>query len=414
MTRPRALSLSAVMTALALTLTACGNVDDDDAPDVDEEALNLGILYPQTGSLARLGSAQLTAAEYAVAEINAAGGVLGTDIPAPMPGDEADDEGRANEAASTLIANGSDAVIGAASSTMTQAVYETITGSGIPQCSGSATAPDLSEIDDGGNFYRTAPSDLLAGPVLAQEILDDGHQNVAIIARADDYGSGYLQAVQNELRSDGAQVPVAETYDPDTTNFGSIVRSIDERDIDAISLISFEEGNQILAALLESGVDGDQLYVTDGLNDPDLASTVSENTDLINGVTGVAASADNPEFSQGISEFDSDLDVFQFAPHVFDCVNLVALAAESAGSTDPADYAPHIGEVSRPEGTECTSFEECRDLLDDGQDIDYQGASGNIDLDDNGDPTSATFEVFEYGPGGYDISEYVDYSGEEN
>src|SRR5699024_1581196 len=178
------------------------------------------------------------------------------------------------------IANGSDAVIGAASSTMTQAVYETITGSGIPQCSGSATAPDLSEIDDGGNFYRTAPSDLLAGPVLAQEILDDGHQNVAIIARADDYGSGYLQAVQNELRSDGAQVPVAETYDPDTTNFGSIVRSIDERDIDAISLISFEEGNQILAALLESGVDGDQLYVTDGLNDPDLASTVSDNTDL--------------------------------------------------------------------------------------------------------------------------------------
>src|SRR5699024_2379424 len=65
MTIPRALSLPAVMTALALTHPACGNVDDDDAPDVDEEALNLGILYPQTGSLARLGSAQLTAAEYA-------------------------------------------------------------------------------------------------------------------------------------------------------------------------------------------------------------------------------------------------------------------------------------------------------------------------------------------------------------
>ena len=414
MTSPRALPLSAVLTALALTLTACGNGDGSDAPDVDEEALNLGILYPQTGSLAYLGPPQLSATEYAIEEINAAGGVLGTDMPAPIQGDEADDEGRANDAANTLIADGSDAVIGAASSGMTQAVHDTVTGAGIPQCSGSATAPDLTDIDDGGNFYRTAPSDLLAAPVLAQEILDDGHQNVAIIARADDYGSGYLQAVQNELRSNGVQVPVSESYDPDTTNFGSVVESVDERDIDAVSLISFEEGSQILAALLEAGIDGDQLYVTDGLNDPNLGSTVSDNTDLVNGVTGVAPSADNPEFSQGISDFDSDLEVFQFAPQVFDCVNLVALAAESASSTDPAEYATHVDEVSRPEGTECGSFEECRDLLDDGQDIDYQGASGNIDLDDNGDPTSATFEVFEFGSGGYDIREYVEYSDEEN
>ncbi|WP_017607974.1 ABC transporter substrate-binding protein [Nocardiopsis xinjiangensis] len=412
MTRPRALPLSAVLTALALTLTACG--DGNDTPDADENALNLGILYPQTGSLAYLGPSQLSATEYAIEEINAAGGVLGTDMPAPVQGDEADDEGRANDAANTLIADGSDAIIGAASSGMTQAVHDTVASAGIPQCSGSATAPDLTDIDDGGNFYRTAPSDLLAGPVLAQEILDDGHQNVALIARADDYGSGYLQAVQNELRSNGAQVPVAETYDPDTTNFGSVVESVNGDDVDAVSLISFEEGTQILAALIEAGFDGDQLYVTDGLNDPDLGSTVSGNTDLVNGVTGVAPSADNPEFSQGISDFDSDLEVFQFAPQVFDCVNLVALAAESAGSTDPAEYAPHVDEVSRPEGTECGSFEECRDLLDDGQDIDYQGASGNIDLDDNGDPTAATFEVFHWDDDGHGVREYVDYSGEEN
>uniref|UniRef100_UPI00035EAF0D ABC transporter substrate-binding protein n=1 Tax=Nocardiopsis kunsanensis TaxID=141693 RepID=UPI00035EAF0D len=364
MTSPRALPLSAVLTALVLTLTACGNGDGSDASGADEEALNLGILYPQTGSLAHLGAPQLSATEYAVEEINAAGGVLGTDMPVPMQGDEAGDEGRANDAASTLVSDGADAVIGAASSGMTQAVYETVTGAGIPQCSGSATSPGLTDIDDGGNFYRTAPSDLLAGPVLAQEIIDNGHQDVAVIARADDYGSGYLQTVQNELRSNDVRVSVSESYDPDATNFGSVVDSINESNVDAVSLISFEEGSQILAALLESGISGDQVYVTDGLNDPDLGSTVSDNAALVNGVTGVAASADNPEFSQGISDFDEDLDAFQFAPHVYDCVTLVALAAESAGSTDAADYASHVGEVSRPEGTECTDFEQCRDLLD--------------------------------------------------
>ncbi|WP_017615893.1 ABC transporter substrate-binding protein [Nocardiopsis salina] len=414
MTTARALTLPAVLTALTLALTACGNGDGTDTPAADENALNLGILYPQTGNLAYLGPPQLSATEYAISEINDAGGVLGTDVPDPMTADEAGEEGRANDSAGTLVADGADAVIGAASSGMTQAVHQTITGAGIAQCSGSSTAPDLSDIEDGGHFHRTAPSDLMAGPVLAQEILDDNHQSVAVIARADDYGSGYLQAAQNELRSNGAQVPIAETYDPDTTNFGAVIDAVNENDVDAVALISFEEGAQILASLLESGVDGDQVYVTDGLNDPDLGATVSENADLVNGVTGVAPSADNDEFNEGIGDFDGNLEIFQFAPQVYDCVNLIALAAESADSTDPTDYTSHIVEVSRPDGTECSSFEECRDLLDDGEDINYQGASGNIDLDDNGDPTAATFEVFEFGTGGYDIREYVDHTDDRN
>jgi len=78
----------------------------------------------------------------------------------------------------------------------------------------------------------------------------------------------------------------------------------------------------------------------------------------------------------------------------------------------PAQYVDHVGEVTRPDGTECTTFEQCRDLLDDGQPIDYQGMSGKIDLDDNGDPTSATFEVFHFGENGYEILEYVEFTND--
>lgn len=79
-------------------------------------------------------------------------------------------------------------------------------------------------------------------------------------------------------------------------------------------------------------------------------------------------------------------------------------------SVEPTEYVSHLADVTRPEGTECTTFAECRDLLDDGEDIDYQGASGDIDFDDNGDPTSATFEVFHFGDDGYEILEYIDYT----
>ena len=414
MASKKALGLTAATAALVMGLSACGNGDTGDGGDAAGEEFNFGVLYPQTGNLAFLGPPQLAAAEYAIEDINSAGGILGTDVPAVNEADEAGDAGQANEAANGLVADEVNAVVGAAASGMTQAVYDTVTGAETVQCSGSATSPELSEIDDGGYFYRTAPSDLMAGPVMAEQMVADGHVSMSLIARADDYGAGYLDAVEAELEALGADVVSTDTFDPDATTFDSVVNGANEAEADAVALISFEEGAQVIAELIEAGFEGDQLYVTDGLNDPDLGATVSEDDpEVITGMTGVAPGADNPEFNEGLRESAPELDVFQFAPQVYDCVTAVALAAESAGSVEPTDYVEHLAEISRPDGTECTSFEECRDLLDEGDDIDYQGASGNIDFDDNGDPTAATFEVFHWDEDGHGTLDYVDYSEEE-
>ncbi|WP_040702379.1 ABC transporter substrate-binding protein [Nocardiopsis ganjiahuensis] len=418
MASKKLLGLTAATAALVLGLTACGNGDGDNGGDGGSgeagEEFNFGILYPQTGALAFLGPPQITAAEYAISEINAAGGILGTEVPDITQGDEAGDAAQANEAANDLVSAGVNAVIGAAASGMTQATYDTITAAETVQCSGSNTAPDLTDIDDGGYYFRTAPSDLMSGPVMARKMTDDGHFDIAIVARADDYGDGYLKAVEAELDAIGANVVATESYDPDATNFDSVINGITSEDPDAIALISFEEGAQVIAEFIEAGVEGDQLYITDGLNNPDLGETVNEDDpEVVNGMTGVAPGADNPDFNEGLREFDPELDVFQFAPQVFDCVTAIALAAESAGSVNAADYVEHLPEISRPEGTECTSFEECRDLLSDGEEINFQGTSGNIDFDDNGDPTSATFEIFHFGDDGYETLGYEEYSAEE-
>ncbi|GAA1071456.1 ABC transporter substrate-binding protein [Nocardiopsis metallicus] len=402
------LTLSAAALSLTLALTACG--EGLDLGNDDDTAFTYGLLYPQTGALAFLAPPQIAAVDYAIDEINKAGGILGTEVPPPVQADEAGDAAQANQAANNLVSDNVNAVIGAAASAMTQASYDTITGAQIVQCSGSNTSPDLSDIDDGGYYFRTAPSDLLAGPVLAQKILDDNHADVALIARADDYGNGYLNAVEAELNALGANVVLTETYDPDATNFGAVITAAVTAEADAVALISFQEGTQLMAALIESGIES-QFYLTDGLNDPDLGQTIGvASPDAITGTTGIAPSADNPEFNEGLREFDPSLEVFQFAPHIFDCVTTIALAAESAGSADPTVYVEHIAEVSRPDGTECTTFAACRDLIDDGQAIDYQGTSGNIDFDDNGDPTAATFEVFHFGPDGYEILDYIEYA----
>jgi branched-chain amino acid transport system substrate-binding protein len=58
-------------------------------------------------------------------------------------------------------------------------------------------------------------------------------------------------------------------------------------------------------------------------------------------------------------------------------------------------FVEHMQTVTN-DGTECTSWEDCASLIAEGEDIDYQGASGTVDLDDNGEPTAGAYDVYTY------------------
>src|SRR5699024_8039288 len=122
-----------------------------------------------------------------------------------------------------------------------------ITGAGVMQCSPANTAPTFTDYDDNGFYIRTAPSDALQGPVLAETIVSDGHTSVALIARADDYGRGLANATAQALENAGASVEMNETYDPNATDFSSVVQQAVSSGADAVVVVSFAEGAQILA-----------------------------------------------------------------------------------------------------------------------------------------------------------------------
>ncbi|MFC3998560.1 ABC transporter substrate-binding protein [Nocardiopsis sediminis] len=389
----KALSLTATAAAIALGLTACGG---DTGGGGEGEPLQYGYILPETGDLSHLGPPQISAAQYALSEINAAGGVLDTELPDFLAGDEANDAAQANDAANRLVDQDADIIIGAAASGMTQAVMDTVTGAEVVQCSGSNTAPGLAEEDESGYYWRTAPSDNMQGPVLAEKIASDGHQSVAITYRADDYGEGLANAAADALEENGIEVVYQEGYDPNSSNFDSVVGEISGADADAVVLVSFEEGVQIITGLIEGGVEAAQMYGTDGLNDETLAEKVdAEDPGAIEGFQGTAPDTGAEGFVDDLTAFDEDLEVLQFAGQVFDCTIITALAAEQAGSTEPSEFVNEIEAVSK-EGTECSTFAECRDLIAEGEDIDYQGVSGPIDFNSEGDVTSATFQIYGY------------------
>lgn len=392
----------APLAAVALLAAACsgdnGAADGNGDADVDAEPLQFGYVLPETGPLAFLGPPQIEATNYAIQEINEAGGVLGNDVPAPIAGDEGGDQAIASQSTDRVLADGVHAVIGAAASGMSLAIIDRITSDEVAQCSGSNTAPAFSDYEHGGFYVRTAPSDALQGPVLAETIINDGHQDVVIVHLEDDYGLGLAQATQEHLEAGGANVISNEGFDGNATEFSGVVQSVVSADPDAVVIVAFEQGAQITQGIIEAGMTPQDIgfYGADGMRSNELASLVDANDPaVLDGMKGTApASSDNEAFMEGLADF-ADLDETQFAPQVFDCVTLIALAAEAAGSTDPVDFQPYLIEVTR-DGTECTSFAECRDLLNDGEEIDYNGVSGPLDFTEAGEPEVASIEVYGY------------------
>jgi branched-chain amino acid transport system substrate-binding protein len=82
----------------------------------------------------------------------------------------------------------------------------------------------------------------------------------------------------------------------------------------------------------------------------------------------------------------------------YDAVILLALAALAADSTNSGAIAGKLQEVSggSGNGTKCTTFAECADIINGGGVADYDGVSGPITFNDVGDPTEATIGIYVY------------------
>jgi ABC-type branched-subunit amino acid transport system substrate-binding protein len=403
----RARRLGAALAASAIVLTACGGGGDDDSAgdtNTSEESessapegdgtLTLGSLLPQTGDLAFLGPPEFAGVDLAVEDMNAAGGVLGQDV-VNVKADSGDGTPDiAGSEVDKLFNQDADAVIGAAASGVSVSVIDKITGAGVVHFSPANTAAGFDTYDDNGLYFRTAPSDALQGAVLGNLAVEDGFSNVAVMARQDFYGEGLAEQVQTTLQEKGANVAEFVLYSADAQNYTAEVNKIAAAKPDALVLVAFEETTKIIPQLIAKGIGPQdiQIYFVDG----NLADYSDEKFDLT-GVKGTLPVSGNPDpaFNDKLLEIDPKLKDFSYGPQSYDAAMIIGLAAIAAGSDNGEAIGAEIVNVTR-EGTQCSTFEECAQLLEDGEDIDYEGASGPTDMNDTGSPASGTIGINEY------------------
>ena len=424
--RRRSLRLIAIFLGLSLLAAACGDDDDteasddtteeedsgaaeeiaapefgDAAPECTGEAdgvLKIGGLLPQTGNLAFLGPPEEAGAQLAVNEVNAAGGVLGQPV-AYSPGDSGDTSTDvANQTVDRHLNEGADVILGAASSGVSFTVIDKIVDACKIQFSPANTSPDFTDYDDDDLYFRTAPSDVLQGRVLAELMVEDGNSTAAILALQDPYGEGLLNYTKVPFEEAGGEVVAERVYDPQAADFSPEIDEVVSAEADAVVVIGFDESSRILTGLFEQGITPDQVYLVDGNIGNALGEDFTAEGALV-GAQGTQPAAEvTEEFENQLLSVDPNLIDYNYGPETYDAVIITALATELAETDDPAQVATFINGVTR-EGEKCSTFTDCKALIDAGTtDIDYDGPSGPQSFSQAGEPTEASFSISTYAP----------------
>lgn len=364
------------------------------APAMAQDGVPVGSVAAITGPIPDLIAPIVAARNVAAANINAQGGLLdGRDMVLVSADGQCDPKTAVDAANKVVNVDQVVAVIGGSCSGAANALAQAVTiPAGIPTISDSATAPSISELDDKGLVFRTAASDSYQGKALAKLVHDHGVTKVAVTYANDDYNAGLARVFEKAFKELGGTITASQTHEPKKASYRAEVVTLSQGSPEALVVFAYYGGSGItvIRNALETGAFA-RFFAAEGMLDQTLIDQIG--ADNLRGriwVTKAATDPENPGYElfakayAGATEYDPQA---VFAAHGYDATFLMALAIQKAGSTDGKAIAKAMTELNDPDGEVVgpTEWEKARALIAEGKPINYQGASGSVDFDKNGD-----------------------------
>jgi branched-chain amino acid transport system substrate-binding protein len=366
--------------------------------------LVLASLVGETGVYSSLLDSLRVPVQLAVDEINAAGGVLGRPVRV-VTGDDGADATVVRRSFDRLVGQDkADAIIGPASSGTVLAIATKLRSEKVVACTGSATVEELSRVRSGGFLFRTAPPDRLQGRALADVLVADGHERIAILARDDSYGDEFVRWISARVAKQRPKAVVQTyAYDPGGRRPGRAVQKAAAAEPDAVVLVDFaDEAAPVVRAMIDGslGPRDVPVYAVDAMQSATLADAIDPaDATTIDGIRGLAPAIapvnERTDFATRLAESGTEP---VFSAHYYDCAVLSALAAVKARSDDPAAMRKAFAENLHGE-TDCTTFAACRALLDQGATIHWRGASSDFEEFGRVEPNEGVYDIWTYQQG---------------
>ena len=392
------------------SLSIAGCLDALGAGDGGGDAdARVGILQPESGDLGDLGTPIADGGELPAIQLENEGVDFTIDVRREDTETQPD---VGVDRAEALVDAGYPAVTGAASSAVTITCAEDVwIPNEVVAISPASTSPAITDMD-GRWLKRTAPSDAWQGDAMAEIAVErEGASEIATLYLNNDYGQGLNNEFVAGCEDRGAEIVAEVPFEPEQPSYDSELENTVGEEPDLLMIVGYPESGQVIFRNFYSDFDdGTTILVPDGLIDPSLPDQVDNPMENVIGTAPSARGPGRDAFMQMYQdEFGREPGVFN--GQAYDATAVLILASVAGGEIDGPTISENVNAVANPGGEEVTpdNLAEGLEMAANGDEIQYLGASGPVDFDDNGDQQAVTYDIGRYSADGYNVEETIEY-----
>jgi branched-chain amino acid transport system substrate-binding protein len=329
------------------------------------EPIKIGVVGPLTGDISSLGVPAAKAVELAVNEVNSKGGINGRKVELIIE-DGSCTTKKATDAGSKLInIDKVVAIVGGFCSGESSAFGPVAMQNKIIMISPVSSAPSLSHL--GKFFFRDYPSDEFQGKYAAEYLYNKlGAKKVAVVYTNSDWGTGVRNVFEREYKALGGEIVLSEGATQDTRDFRTVVGKVKSSKADYLYLPLFPEGSITLMKQMKEAKVSMKIFGADAWADTQFQSSFDPSFDAI---YVEVATGSSDEFTNKFMAAYPDLKIGVGTAQAYDAANIILNAIKQIGTDNPDALADAIRSVK------------------------YDGISGHIEFDQNGDMTQANYVV---------------------
>ncbi|HAT03576.1 MAG TPA: hypothetical protein DCS29_02240 [Candidatus Magasanikbacteria bacterium] len=368
--------LGIMIAGLALFLLIGGGCSRTDAPTTntsgatetpavkDTSPIKLGWLGPLTGDVSSVGTANREGTELAVKEINDAGGINGRKVEVVYEDGACDSKTASNAGNKLINVEKVTAIVGGLCSGETLANTTVAEENKVVMVAYGSTAPSLTTAGD--YIFRVVPSDSYQGKYAANFVYSTlGKKKVAVLYAKTDYTEGIAQVFIDEYKKLGGEVVLTDTFLQTDRDLKTQLTKVKNSEAEALYFPTYTEAAVVgFKQMKELGL-SISIIGPEGYADPKIVAAEGTHDTMYT----APVSPENESFNNKFMAATKRTDVPIYTTHAYDATKILLETIKKVG-TDKEMIKNELYNVKN-----------------------YQGVSGEITFDKNGDLATANYEI---------------------